>query len=273
MRIPCASGCALLLTVLALLAAPAMAQSQAPPFQPQVGQPGKDVVWVPTPAALVEKMLDLAKVGPADFVIDLGSGDGRNIIAAARRGARALGVEYNPDMVELSRRTAAAAGVADKALFERGDMFAADISKATVMALFLLPSNLLQLRSKFLALAPGSRVVSNTFLIEGWTPDASDSIEGCEMWCEAHLWIVPAQVAGRWQLPSGELTLTQTFQQVSGTFTAAGTTNAVAVSGRLRGAELELSGGGQTWRGRARDGALELARDGGPVMTAPRSSR
>ena len=260
------------MTVLALVAAPAMAQGQAP-FQPEVGQPGKDVVWVPTPPALVEKMLDLAKVGSSDFVIDLGSGDGRNIIAAARRGARALGVEYNPDMVDLSRRAAAAAGVADRALFERGDMFAADISRATVMALFLLPSNLLQLRSKFLSLAPGSRVVSNTFLIEGWTPDASESIDGCEMWCEAHLWIVPAQVAGRWRLPDGELALTQSFQQVSGAFTAAGTTIATPVSGRLRGAELELSGGGQAWRGQARDGALELTRDGGPVVTAPRAGQ
>jgi SAM-dependent methyltransferase len=271
MRFPRASACVLLTAVLALVAAPAMAQGKAP-FQPEEGQPGKDVVWVPTPPALVEKMLDLARVGPNDFVIDLGSGDGRNIIAAARRGARALGIEYNPDMVDLSRRMAAAAGVAERARFERGDMFTADISRATVMALFLLPSNLLQLRSKFLALAPGSRVVSNTFLIEGWTPDASESIGGgCEMWCEAHLWIVPAPVAGRWQLPDGELTLTQAFQQVSGTFAAAGTT--IPLTGRLRGAELELSGSGMAWHGRVRDGALELTRGAGPSITARRSAQ
>src|SRR6187397_1218475 len=111
-------------------ATPSAAQSAT--FKPEVGQPGKDVVWVPTPEALVEKMLDLAKVGRDDFVIDLGSGDGRNVIGAARRGARALGVEYNPDMVELSRRKAAEAGVTSRARFERGDMFQADISRATV---------------------------------------------------------------------------------------------------------------------------------------------
>src|SRR6187397_1718741 len=172
-------------------ATPSAAQSAT--FKPEVGQPGKDVVWVPTPEALVEKMLDLAKVGRDDFVIDLGSGDGRNVIGAAKRGARALGVEYNPDMVELSRRNATAAGVGDRARFERGDMYEADISKASVMALFLLPSNLLQLRPKFLALAPGSRIVSNTFLIADWTPDVSERIDACEMWCEAHLYIVPAQ--------------------------------------------------------------------------------
>jgi SAM-dependent methyltransferase len=184
------------IVVIVGLLLPAAASAQRPePFTPEVGQAGKDVVWVPTPDPLVEKMLDLAKVGRDDFVIDLGSGDGRNVIGAARRGARALGVEYNPDMVELSRRKAAEAGVGGRAKFERGDMFQADISRATVMALVLLPSNLLQLRPKFVALAPGARIVSNTFLIADWPPDASVSIDdACEMWCEAHLWIVPAQV-------------------------------------------------------------------------------
>ena len=143
---------------------------------------------MPTPPALVEKMMDMAQVGPNDFVIDLGSGDGRNVIAAAKRGARALGVEFNPDMVGLSERLAKSAGVADRAQFVQGDMFAADISKATVMAIFLLPSNMLQLRSKFFALAPGSRIVSNTFRFEGWNPDKSETIGGdCTAWCEAIL--------------------------------------------------------------------------------------
>jgi SAM-dependent methyltransferase len=262
------SPCATLLAVLVWTAS-AGADPQDKPFQPEEGQPGKDVVWVPTPAALVEKMLDLAQVGPGDFVIDLGSGDGRNIIGAARRGARALGIEYNPDMVELSRRKAQEAGVGDRALFERGDMFAADISKATVMALFLLPSNLLQLRPKLAALAPGSRIVSNTFLIEGWPPDASERIGGtCEMWCEAHLWIVPAQVDGRWRLADGELALTQTFQQLAGTLTRGGTSTALA--GRLRGAEIVLSAGGQSWRGRAAGGTIELAGPDGSALTATR---
>jgi SAM-dependent methyltransferase len=144
--------------------APAAGQK---PFEPTVGQSGKDVVWVPTPAAVVEKMLDMAKVTPQDFVMDLGSGDGRNIIAAAKRGANGLGVEFNPEMVELSRRSAAAAGVADRAKFVEGDMYAADISKATVLALFLLPHNLNKLTPKFLDLPPGTRIVGNTFAPEG----------------------------------------------------------------------------------------------------------
>ena len=134
------------------------AQSQ---FEPQVGQAGKDVVWVPTPYELVEKMLDMAKVTPQDLVVDLGSGDGRNVIAAAKRGARALGVEYNADMVELSKRMAAKEGVPDKATFVQGDMFEADFSKATVLALFLLPDNMDKLRTKFLDL-PLARASSRT---------------------------------------------------------------------------------------------------------------
>jgi SAM-dependent methyltransferase len=249
--------------------AAALAAQRAERYTPEVGQPGKDVVWVPTPEPLVDKMLDLAKVGHDDFVIDLGSGDGRNVIGAARRGARALGVEYNPDMVELSRRKAAEAGVAGRAKFERGDMFEADISRATVMALFLLPSNLLQLRPKFLALAPGSRIVSNTFLIADWTPDASTAIDdACEMWCEAHLWIVPAQAGGRWRLRGGELALTQTFQKLTGTMTTGGT--AAPVTGTLRGEEIELRSGAASWRGRGRHETLELRAGDGRRMKATR---
>jgi SAM-dependent methyltransferase len=115
---------------LSVVTSAAAQDAPAKPFEPVVGQAGKDVVWVPTPPELVEKMLDIAKVTPQDFVMDLGSGDGRNIIAAAKRGARGLGVEYNPEMVELSKRNAAAAGVGDKAQFVQGDMYVADISKA-----------------------------------------------------------------------------------------------------------------------------------------------
>ena len=173
-------------------------------FEPTVGQAGKDVVWVPTSPALVEKMLDLAKVTPNDLVMDLGSGDGRNIIAAAKRGARAIGVEYNPDMVELSRKLAKEAGVADKATFVQGDMYEADISKANVLALFLLPSNLNKLQEKFLNLEPGSRIVNNTFFVEGWEPDVKETIEGeCTSWCTAGLYIVPAKVGGVWQFDGG----------------------------------------------------------------------
>ena len=166
-------------------------------FEPTPGQAGKDVVWVPTPQELVEKMLDMAKVTPQDIVIDLGSGDGRNVIAAAKRGARAFGVEFNPDMVALSRRQAQEAGVADRATFIEGDMFEADISKATVLALFLLPSNLDKLAPKFLALRPGTRIVNNTFQVTGWDADATETVEGsCTSWCTSHLNIIPAQSGG-----------------------------------------------------------------------------
>jgi precorrin-6B methylase 2 len=218
-------------------------------FEPQVGQPGKDVVWVPTSAALVEKMLDLAKVTPQDFVMDLGSGDGRNVIAAAKRGARAVGVEYNPDMVQLSRRLAKEAGVSDRATFIEGDMYEADISKATVMALFLLPSNLAKLKDKFLALEPGTRIVMNTFTVEGWQADVTETIGGdCSSWCTALLHIVPAPVAGRWQFPGGEMTITQEFQMLGVTWTSGGKTMPVG-EGRMNGREITFTAAGTTYTG------------------------
>src|SRR5262249_31116519 len=141
-------------------------------YQPIAGQAGKDVVWIPSPDSTVEKMLDIAHVTADDYVIDLGSGDGRNVIAAAKRGAHALGVEYNPDLVALSKRAAAAAGVSDKTAFMQGDMYEADISQATVLPLFLQPANLSKLAPKFLKLKPGARIVSNTYEIGGgWEPD------------------------------------------------------------------------------------------------------
>lgn len=220
-----------------------VAQETTQPFEPQIGQPGKDVVWVPTPPEIVDMMLDVAGVTPDDFVVDLGSGDGRNIIAAARRGARGLGVEFNPDMVALSQRSAAAAGVADMVRFEEGDMFAADFSEASVLALFLLPNNLLKLRPKFLELEPGTRIVSNTFEIEDWAADRVERApDDCTAWCTVHLYIVPAKVEGTWRLPDGELTLTQSFQMVSGTLVANGQT--IPVRGQLNGDHLTLSAGG-----------------------------
>ena len=163
--------------------------------EPYEGQPGKDVVWVPTPEALVEKMLDMAKVTRRDYMIDLGSGDGRNVIAAARRGARALGVEYDTGLVELSRRNAAAAGVARRARFVRGDMYEADISKATVLALFLLPENLQQLKPKFARLRPGTRIVSNAYEIPGWKAVEVGSSDGdCGSWCIAYSYVIPPRV-------------------------------------------------------------------------------
>src|SRR5688572_3248035 len=172
-------------------AAPAPApakQAPAAQFEPRVGQPGKDVVWVPTPQALVDKMLDMAKVTPNDFVIDLGSGDGRTVITAAKRGATAMGIEYNPDMVELSKRNAQKEGVAAKATFVQADLFKADLSKATVITMFLLPSINMQLRPTLLNLKPGTRIVANTFTMEDWDADETQSVtDNCSSWCTALL--------------------------------------------------------------------------------------
>ena len=226
----------------------ASAQSQPKPYEPEIGQGGKDVVWVPTPPALVEKMLDVAKVTPNDLVMDLGSGDGRNIIAAAKRGARAIGVEYNPEMVALATRLAQEAGVADRATFVEGDMFTADISKATVMALFLLPDNLERLGPTFLALAPGTRLVLNTFGIPEWEHDARvDLGESCGSWCTALLYYVPARIAGTWTTTRGELILRQEFQMVAGTLTMGG--QVAKVTGRLRGRDLTLTVEGESLSG------------------------
>ena len=235
------------LVLLACLSQGSPAAAQTRPFEPEIGLGGKDVVWVPTPPELVERMLDLAAVTPADVVMDLGSGDGRNVIAAARRGARAIGVEYNPDLVRLSTERAEEAGVAGRASFVEGDMFRADISRATVLALFLLPANLETLRDQFLAMAPGSRIVLNTFDIPDWTPDESVKLDGCQHWCTALLYVVPARVAGRWAVEGGTLELTQTFQMVSGTLTTAN--GPQRVTGRLRGTMLTLDGAGTALTG------------------------
>ncbi len=257
----------------ATIAAPAQPPQES--FEPYEGQEGKDVVWVPTPPELVEKMLDLARLTPQDYVIDLGSGDGRNVIAAAKRGARALGVEYNPDMVELSKRTAEKEGVADKATFVQGDMYLADISQASVLALFLLAENLHRLTPKFLALKPGTRIVVNTYGIEGWTADATYAEgSGCWIWCNALLYIVPARVAGTWRLPQGLLTFTQEFQMVSGKLTANGATTTVE-NGRLRGDEISFTAGKSVYTGRVNGDAIEgvVKGDAAGTWTAVRARR
>ena len=245
------------------------------PYEPIEGQAGKDVVWVPTPLVLVEKMLDMARVTPRDFVMDLGSGDGRNIIAAAKRGARALGVEYNPDMVELSRRNAAREGVADKAQLVQGDMYEADISQATVLALFLLTENLNRLAPKFLALKPGSRIVVNGFEIDDWKFDETGRAEGdCMSWCTAYLYIVPARVEGTWRLPQvGRLKLEQKFQQLTGTLTAGGT-SAPITNGRLRGDQIRFTVGGTEYTGRVNGDTMsgDLKGSATGVWTATRKT-
>jgi len=202
----------------AAFALPAAAQTTTKEYTPQVGQEGKDVIWVPTPQALVEKMLDMAKLTPKDIHYDLGSGDGRTVITAAKRGTQAVGVEFNPDMVALSERAAAKEGVTAKAKFINGDIFQTDFSHATVVTLYLLPSLNLKLRPTILKMKPGTRVVSHAFSMDDWQPDQTENVEGRT----AYLWIVPAQVEGtwRWSVSPGqketELVLRQQFQNIEG---------------------------------------------------------
>ena len=219
-------------------------------YEPTVGQEGKDVVWVPTPQVLVDKMLDMAKLTPRDYLIDLGSGDGRTVITAAKRGSRALGIEYNPNMVELSKRNAAREGVTDKASFAQADLFKSDFSRASVITMFLLPDINIKLRPKILDLAPGTRVVSNSFTMGEWTADETAIVgEGCSSYCTAYLWIVPAKVEGTWKLPQGELRLKQQFQMLSGTLQANDRTVPVD-HGQVRGDEIVFTAGGLEYRGK-----------------------
>ena len=239
----------ILCAALAVSLAGATAYAQQAPaeskeYVPQVGQSGKDVVWVPTPEALVERMLKLAGVGPKDYVIDLGSGDGRTVIAAAKIGARAMGIEYNPDMVALSVKNAEKAGLGDKVKFIKADIFETDFSQATVITMYLLPALNLKLRPKILDLRPGTRVVSHAFNMEDWQPDQTVTVEGRD----AFLWIVPAKVAGTWKLgvPAGSgeeswnVRLGQQFQMLSGR-AQNGDKSFNLADGRLRGANIRFA--------------------------------
>ena len=225
-------------------------------YQPKSGQLGKDVVWVPSPAAMVEKLLDMAYVTAQDYVIDLGSGDGRSVIAAAKRGARAHGIEYDAGLVEVSKREAAKNGVGDKATFAQGDVFESDFSKATVIFLFLTPEMNIRLRPKLLNLKPGTRIVANTFGIGDWNADETSIItDNCDRWCTARLWIVPAKVAGTWKLPQGELGLQQVYQTFSGTLKGANGT--VPVAGRVRGDQINFRTAETQFTARVAGNAME----------------
>jgi SAM-dependent methyltransferase len=250
----------LLAVLLSLSTTFALAQAQADRVEPTSGLEGKDVVWVPTPQVTADKMLDLAKVGPKDFVMDLGSGDGRPVITAAKRGARGLGIEYNPDLVALARCLAGKEGVAKRARFVKQDLFTADLSEASVITLFLLTNLNLKLRPKLLALKPGTRIVSNTFNMGDWAPDDSaelgDDPRCKSSFCSAMLWIVPAKVEGIYATPQGEVIFKQRYQKLTGTLTAEG--KALPLEGRVRGEEIRFTAGGRRYAGRVNGGALEL---------------
>ncbi len=236
----------------------ALAQSPAKDFEPQVGQRGKDVIWVPTPQALVDRMLEMAKVTPKDSVVDLGSGDGRTVITAAKLGAKAKGIEYNPDMVELSRRNAAKEGVGEKAVFVQGDIFQSDFSDATVVTMFLLSSLNLRLRPVLLEMKPGTRVVSNTFNMGDWIADQTveASNPNCTSYCKAYLWIIPAKVEGTWTMGQGELTLEQKYQMVTGTLKN-GNVVAPITDGKLNADQIIFRAGGTEYTGWVKGNAME----------------
>jgi hypothetical protein len=205
----------------ALLATASVAYAQKQEFKPYVGQQGKDVVWVPTPDEVVDRMLTMAQTKPEDYVIDLGAGDGKIAIAAAKKfGARSMGVEYNPDMVAYAQKNLQAAGVAGKAQIVHGDIFATDFTQATVLTMYLLPSLNMKLRPQILALRPGTRIVTHAFNMEDWEPDESSDVDGRRV----YFWVVPAKVEGRWamELSGGgasekvSINLDQKFQKIQG---------------------------------------------------------
>jgi len=249
-------------TVLALMlscfAATAFAQAQPKPtFEPEVGQAGKDVVWVPTAQALVDRMLDMAKLTAKDIHYDLGSGDGRTVITAARRGATAFGVEYNPDMVELSRRNAAKEKLAGKVTFIHGDIFETDFSRATVITLFLLPDLNVKLRPKILDMKPGTRIASNSFTMGDWKSDESQTASAdCTSYCTAYLWIVPAKVAGNWTSGKDEIKFAQEYQMVHGSVGSGGKM-APVLNGRLRGEDLSFTAGEGRYAGKVSGDRIE----------------
>lgn len=247
------------------------APSSQTDFKPESGQAGKDVIWVPTPQALVDRMLDMAALTKDDYVIDLGSGDGRTVITAAKRGARAHGIEYNPDMVALSRRAAEAEGVAGRATFAQADIFESDFSSASLITLFLLPDLNVKLRPTLLEMRPGTRVVSNSFSMGDWQPDDSiDAGPGCTSWCRAHKWVVPAKVGGTWSLGDASLQLTQTYQMLDGALTLGGRTFPISEA-RVNGAAIAFTAGGRRYSGKVDGSSMTGTVEGGGQWRASRA--
>ncbi len=258
-----------MILLLSIIPGVALAQPQAAKkeYEPSVGQSGKDVVWVPTPQALVDRMLDMAKLTTADVHYDLGSGDGRTVITAAKRGGKAYGIEYNADMVELARRAAQKEGVADKAIFKHGDIFTEaskkDYMQATVITLFLLPDLNVKLRPTLLDMKPGTRIVSNSFTMGDWKEDEKISAGGdCTSWCTAYLWIVPAKMTGTWKTSRGDLTLKQEYQMLSGNL-ARGNVNAIISDSKMLGDQISFTAAGAQYTGRVTGNAIAGTYKGG----------
>jgi hypothetical protein len=232
----------LLLALALLVAMPSFAQK----YEPHVGQAGKDVIWVPTPDEVVERMLTMAQLGPGDIHFDLGAGNGKIAIAAAKRGATATGIEYNPDMAKYANEQAQAAGVAGvgpgKAIIRQADIFVTDFSKATVITLYLLPTLNMKLRPQILSMKPGTRVVSHSFTMEDWEADEISNLDGRR----AYFWLVPAQVGGNWSLEiangtHNEVVFEQTFQKIGGWVNLTKTVQGGLREARLRGPDINFA--------------------------------
>ena len=228
-----------------LVAATASFPIAAQKFEPHVGQAGKDVIWVPTPDEVVDRMLAMAQLVPGDIHFDLGAGDGKIAIAAAKRGAIATGVEYNADMAKYANERAQAAGVAGvgpgKAMIRQADIFVTDFSKATVITLYLLPTLNMKLRPQILSMKPGTRVVSHSFTMEDWEADEISTLDGRK----AYFWLVPAQIGGNWSLEAGsqraEVVFEQTFQKVNGWVNLSKTVQGGLREARLRGPDIAFA--------------------------------
>lgn len=242
-----------------LVALPAAAQQK--PYEPHVGQAGKDVIWVPTPDEVVDRMLRMAQVTASDLVYDLGAGNGKIAIAAAKLGARAVGIEYDPDMAKHAQDNVVAAGVGARARIMQGDIFVTDFSQATVVTMYLLPVLNMKLRPALLAMRPGTRIVSNSFTMEDWEPDEISSMDGRR----AYFWVVPASVNGGWAIDSGgekhEIVFEQRFQKLGGAI-GVGHTQAGLRNASLNGVHISfawVSGNGvlRNYTGRVLGNRLE----------------
>ena len=270
-RITAVSSLSALLMLNLAVAQPAEKPAEKP-YEPSVGQDGKDVIWVPTPQALADKMMEMAKVTAKDNLVDLGSGDGRTVITAAKLGATARGLEYNPNMVALSRASAAKEGVSDKATFEQADIFVTDFSKADVVTMFLLTSLNAKLRPTILDMKPGTRVVSNTFDMGDWKADEEAVVtEGCTSYCKAYFWIVPAKVDGTWTMDKGELAIKQTFQNFTGTIKNGNVVTPVT-NGKLKGDEITFTAGGTEYTGKVNGTTIEGTTKTGEKWQAKRGA-
>jgi SAM-dependent methyltransferase len=234
-----------------------LATAAAFPLLGGFAEPEYDVPYVPTPRELVQKMLDLAEVAASDYLIDLGCGDGRIAIAAAQRGARALGVDIDPQRIQEAAAAAQFAGVQTRALFRRQDLFRTPIYEANVIALYLLPRINLALRPRLLTeLRPGSRIVSHAFHMGDWRPEAEEEMDGRHIF----LWIVPAVAGGSWTLTGVDgnsfvLEMEQHYQEITGTLTGGGQALTLENAG-LRGTALRFTAGGRTYRGTVGDAAI-----------------